>query len=156
MEIQRQLRLRQSLSVDAFDRSNQTKLVSGTLLTIDNQIDTATGTLRFRAAFGNEDLALFPNQFINARLLLRTLKSAILVPSAAIQHNGDRAFVYSVAEGRVTLRSVSERATDGDTSAVEGLHAGEWAALSGFDKLQEGTVIEIGQQASNGGNGQEQ
>jgi multidrug efflux system membrane fusion protein len=156
MEIQRELRLRQSLAVDAFDRSNQTKIASGTLLTTDNQIDTATGTLRFRAEFDNKNLTLFPNQFINARLLLRTLKNAVLVPSATIQHNGDRAFVYRVAEGRVTLRSVKERATEGDISAVEGLQPGEWFAQSGFDRLQEGAVVEIEQQPSTAGKGQEE
>ena len=78
-----------TLPVDALDRSNETKLGSGTLEATDNQIDTTTGTLKLRALFKNKDSALFPNQFVNARLLLNTLENVVLIPSSAIQHNGD-------------------------------------------------------------------
>lgn len=95
-QIQAQLKSGQKLTVDAFDRSNDKQLASGTLTSLDNQIDTTTGTLKFRATFENKDLALFPNQFVNARLLVKTLHGATLVPTSAVQYNGTQAFVYLV------------------------------------------------------------
>ena len=89
-----QLRAGKTLAVDAFDRGNTRKLATGTLRALDNQIDTTTGTLKFRAIFTNEDEALFPNQFVNARLLVRTLNNATLLPNYVIQRNADGAFVY--------------------------------------------------------------
>lgn len=134
---------RNRFAVDAFDRSLQTKLASGKLLTFDNLIDTATGTVRFRAEFPNEDLALFPNQFVNARVLVDTLKGATLIPSGAIQHNGVQAFVYVVHQKEVKSINVAARATDGSISAVEGISPGDIVAISGFEKLQDGTKIAI-------------
>jgi membrane fusion protein, multidrug efflux system len=144
-EIQTQLSQHKPLVVEAFDRSAETKVATGTLLTLDNQIDTSTGTVRFRGEFTNRDLTLFPNQFVNARLLVRTLKNAVLIPSAAIQRNGTQAFVFVVDKNTVSVRNVTERSTDGNTTAVEGLRVGERVALSSFDKLQEGTLVTVEQ-----------
>jgi len=142
-EIQTQLRQHKPLSVEAFDRSAVTKLAVGSLLTLDNQIDTSTGTVRFRGEFDNRDLTLFPNQFVNARLLVKTLKGSVLIPSTAIQRNGTQAFVFAVNKNAVSVRNITERSTDGDTTAVEGLQVGELVALSSFDKLQEGTPVKV-------------
>jgi len=142
-EVQAQLRQHKSLAVEAFDRSAETKLATGTLLSVDNQIDTSTGTVRFRSEFSNRDLALFPNQFVNARLLVKTLKDSVLIPSAAIQRNGTQAFVFVVDKDAVSVRNITEQSTDGGTTAVEGLRAGEIVALSSFDKLQEGTPVQV-------------
>ena len=142
-EIQTQLSQHKPLVVEAFDRSAETKVATGTLLTLDNQIDTSTGTVRFRGEFTNRDLTLFPNQFVNARLLVRTLKNAVLIPSAAIQRNGTQAFVFVVDKDAVSVRNVTERSTDGNATAVEGLRVGEMVALSSFDKLEEGTPVTV-------------
>ena len=144
-EVQTQLRQHKLLAVEAFDRSAETKIAIGTLLTLDNQIDTSTGTVRFRGEFSNRDLALFPNQFVNARLLVKTLKDSVLIPSAAIQRNGTQAFVFVVVKNAVSVRNIAEQSTDGNTTAVEGLRAGEMVALSSFDKLQEGTPVQVEQ-----------
>lgn len=98
-QIQQQLKAGHSLVVDAFDRTNDNILATGKLTSLDNQIDTTTGTLKFRASFENKDLALFPNQFVNARLLVRTVQGATLVPTSAVQYNGTQAFVYVVKPG---------------------------------------------------------
>jgi multidrug efflux system membrane fusion protein len=142
-EIQTQLSQHKPLSVEAFDRSAVTKLAVGSLLGLDNQIDTSTGTVRFRGEFDNRDLTLFPNQFVNARLLVKTLKGSVLIPSGAIQRNGTRAFVFAVDKNTVSVRNITERRTDGVTTAVEGLQVGEMVALWSFDKLQEGTPVRV-------------
>jgi multidrug efflux system membrane fusion protein len=142
-EIQTQLRQHKPLALEAFDRSAVTKLAVGSLLTLDNQIDTSTGTVRFRGEFDNRDLTLFPNQFVNARLFVKTLKGSVLIPSAAIQRNGTQAFVFVVDKNAVSVRNITERSTDDDTTAVEGLQVGEMVALSSFDKLQEGTPVKV-------------
>jgi membrane fusion protein, multidrug efflux system len=147
-EVQARLRQHTPLVVDAFDRAAQTKVATGTLLTLDNQIDTSTGTVRFRSEFPNRDLALFPNQFVNARLLVHRLKGVVLVPSEAIQRNGTQAFVFVVNNNNtISIRNVTEQGTDANASAVEGLHVGERVALSSFDKLQDGTPVTVAQQA---------
>jgi multidrug efflux system membrane fusion protein len=142
-EVQAQLGQHKPLAVEAFDRSAETKVAVGSLLSVDNQIDTSTGTVRFRGEFSNRDLALFPNQFVNARLLVKTLKDSVLIPSAAIQRNGTQAFVFVVEKNAVSVRNITEQSTDGNTTAVEGLRAGETVALSSFDKLQEGTPVQV-------------
>jgi len=144
-EIQTQLRQHKSLVVEAFDRSAETKVATGTLLTLDNQVDTSTGTVRFRGQFSNRDLSLFPNQFVNARLLVTTLKNSVLIPTAAIQRNGTQAFVFVVDNGAVSVRNVTEQSTDGNSTAVKGLRVGEVVALSSFDKLQDGTPVTVEQ-----------
>ena len=149
-EVLAQLRQHRPLIVDAFDRSAATKLASGTLQTLDNQIDTTAGTLRFRGEFSNKDLALFPNQFVNVRLLVKTLKDRVLIPNASIQRNGTQAFVYVVRQNKVSLQNITELSTDGGVTAVEGLQTGEFIILSSFDKLQDGTKVTIEQNANEG------
>jgi membrane fusion protein, multidrug efflux system len=144
-EVQRQLRQQKTMLVEVFDRSAETKLATGTLLSLDNEIDTSTGTVRFRSEFSNRDLALFPNQFVNARLLLKTLKGSVLIPSAAIQRDGTQVFVFLVDHNVVSVRNVKEQSTDGRMSAVEGLKAGDVVALSSFDKLEEKTRVTVEQ-----------
>ena len=149
-QIRQQLRRGNRLTVDAFDRAQQNKLASGALLTFDNEIDTSTGTIKLKATFPNRDNALFPNQFVNARLLLTTERGVILVPSAAIQRNAQDAFVYVVQRDQtVTMRTVSVGTTDGNVTAVKGLKAGDLVAVDGFDKLQNGVKISIHGQAGN-------
>jgi len=142
-EVQTQLHHHAPLLVDAFDRNAEKRIARGTLLTLDNQIDTSTGTVRLRGEFNNRDLALFPNQFVNVRLLVRTLKDTVLIPSAAVQRNGTQAFVFVVNKNTVSVRNITEQSFDGNTTAVAGLQAGEWVAVSGFDKLQDGTQVTV-------------
>lgn len=141
---------RASLPVDLFDRSQQTKIATGKLLTLDNQIDTSTGTVRFRGQFDNAKLNLYPNQFVNARLLVKTLNDVVLVPTAAIQRNGTQAFVYLVNGTTVKMRNVTELSTEKDVAAVTGIDAGNVVAVSSFDKLQDGAKVTVQQQAPTG------
>ena len=134
---------REALPVEAYDRAQLKRIAMGKLLTLDNQVDTSTGTIRFRGQFDNADLALFPNQFVNARLLVQTLQDQLLVPAAAVQHNGVNAFVYVVRDGSVHLQPVHEIATEGDDDAVSGLDEGDVVAVTGFDKIQDGTRIAV-------------
>ena len=134
---------RASQPVDAFDRTQQTKLATGNLLTLDNQIDNSTGTVRFRGQFDNKDLKLYPNQFVNTRLLVKTLQNVVLVPTAAVQRNGTKAFVYVVSGDTVRIRAITELTTENDQAAVVGLNPGEIVPITGFDKLQQGSKITI-------------
>jgi len=143
-EIREQLRRGNRLTVDALDRTQQTKLSSGALLTFDNEIDTTTGTIKLKATFPNRDNALFPNQFVNARLLVTTQHGVILIPTAAIQRNAQDSFVYVVKPDQtVALQNVSTGTTDGNVTAVEGLKAGDVVAVDGFDKLQSGAKVVV-------------
>src|ERR1041384_201644 len=143
-QIRQQLRRGNRLTVDAFDRTQQTKLSSGALLTFDNEIDTTTGTIKLKATFPNNDNALFPNQFVNARLLLNTEHGVILVPSAAIQRSATDAFVYVVKPDQTAaMKTISVGTTDGNVTAVEGLKAGDVVAVDGFDKLQNGVKVAV-------------
>ncbi len=142
-QLRSQILHRTGLPVDAFDRSQMNKIATGRLLTIDNQVDTTTGTIRFRAQFDNQDLALYPNQFVNARLLVSTLHNTLLIPSAAVQRNGVQAFVYKVSNNTASIQNIVEQTTDGNISAVQGLKPGDTVSLTGFDKLQDGTKVEI-------------
>ena len=143
-QIRQQLRRGNRLSVDAFDRTQQTKLSSGALLTFDNQIDTTTGTIKLKAVFPNRDNALFPNQFVNARLLVATQRGVILVPTVAIQRNAQDSFVYVVKPDQtVVMQTVSTGTTDGSVTAVEGIKAGDVVATDGFDKLQNGVKVTV-------------
>jgi multidrug efflux system membrane fusion protein len=131
-----------AVQVLALDRSKQHQIDAGTLLTIDNQVNTTTGTVRARATFPNTKNQLFPNQFVNARLLAKTLTRANLVPQGAIQLNNDVAFVYAVQpDGTVQSRNIKILATEGETSAVTGVNAGDELVTDGFDKLQNGSKI---------------
>ncbi len=147
-QVRSQILHRTGLAVDAYDRAQLNKIATGHLLTIDNQVDTTTGTIRFRAEFDNRDLALYPNQFVNARLLVSTLHNAMLIPSAAVQRNGVQAFVYKINSNHTaTIQNIVEKTTDGNISAVEGLNPGDTVSLTGFDKLQDGTKVEIEESA---------
>jgi membrane fusion protein, multidrug efflux system len=135
-----------ALPVDALDRTKQHKLATGTLLTIDNEINTTTGTVRARATFPNTHNELFPNQFVNTRLLVKTLTQVNLVPEAAIQRNNDIAFVY-VVQPNDTVQSVNVKilATEAEVSAVTGVTTSQQVVTDGFDKLQNGLKIVIRQ-----------
>jgi multidrug efflux system membrane fusion protein len=142
-KLHEQIKHRGALIVDAYDRAQLKKIASGKLLTLDNQIDTTTGTVRFRGQFDNADLNLYPNQFVNARLLTNTLQNATLIPSSAIQHNGVDAFVYRIVDQIAKIQPIREITSEGDTTAVEGVQPGDVVATSGFDKLQDGTKVNI-------------
>jgi multidrug efflux system membrane fusion protein len=133
----------QRLTVDAYSRDMTTKIASGTLTTLDNEIDPTTGTLRLRATFDNQDNALFPNQFVNARLLVQEKRGVTLVPTAAIQRNSQATYVYVVKpDSTVTVRQITVGTTEGDNSEVtSGLTPGEVVVMTGVDKLQEGTKV---------------
>jgi multidrug efflux system membrane fusion protein len=149
-QIREQLRRGNRLTVDAFDRAQQTKLSSGALLTFDNEIDTTTGTIKLKATFPNRDNALFPNQFVNARLLVTTQHGVILVPTVAIQRNAQDAFVYVVKPDQtVAMQSVTTGTTDGNVTAVQGLKAGDVVAVDGFDKLQSGAKVAVRKTSGN-------
>ena len=106
-------------------------------MTFDNQIDTTTGTVKARSSFENKDAALFPNEFVNVRLLVDTLRGATLIPSSAIQHNGQIAFVYVIQDNVAHMRNVQPSVTDGGITAVTGINPGDVVANSSFDKLQD-------------------
>ena len=133
------------LSVEAWNRADSQLQAKGTLGSLDNQIDTATGTLKFKGLFENTDQALFPNQFVNVRLLADTLKQVVLAPSAAIQFGNDGTFVYVVgADNKVALRPLKVGASDGTVSVIlDGLKAGERLVLEGTDRLREGSPVEV-------------
>ncbi len=143
-QVQAQLHGDFKLPVDAFDRSNAHLIESGTLASLDNEVDTTTGTVRFRAEFPNSRLALFPNQFVNARLLVQMLKNVALVPTAAIQHNGTRDFVYVVESGNtVAVQNVTALTSNEQDTAVRGLKAGVTIATTGFDRLENGAHVTV-------------
>jgi multidrug efflux system membrane fusion protein len=143
-EVEAQVATGRKIAVQALDRTKQHKLADGTLLTLDNQVNTATGTVRARATFPNEKNELFPNQFVNARLLIKTLNQVDLVPQAAIQHNNDVAYVYVVQpDSTVQLRDVRILATEGQTSAVTGVAVNDVLVTDGFDKLQNGSKVAV-------------
>ena len=130
------------LPVEAYDRALQRRLATGYLLTVDNEIDATTGTVRLKALFPNDDNALFPNQFVNARLLVETQHEATLIPTMAIQRNAQGAFVYLVKPDQtVAMHTISVGTTDGDMTAVEGLKAGDVIAADNFDRLRDGVKI---------------
>jgi multidrug efflux system membrane fusion protein len=142
-QIQQRLRQGAKLPVEAYDRTNQKMIARGTLLSLDNQVDTTTGTVKARASFANSDSALFPNAFVNARLLVNTLNNATLIPSDAIQHNGQEAFVYAIENNHAHLRPITVGVTEGQTAQVQGIDPGDVLATSGFDKLQDNAQITV-------------
>ena len=141
-EVTAQMATGRAMQVLALDRSKQHQIAAGSLITVDNQVNTTTGTVRARATFPNSHNELFPNQFVNARLLVKTLTQVNLVPQAAIQRNNDAAFVY-VEQPDSTVQSVNVTilATEGETSAVTGVKPGQQLVTDGFDKLQNGSKI---------------
>jgi multidrug efflux system membrane fusion protein len=141
--VQAGMRKKAGLSTDAFDRTAQKKIASGKLLTLDNQIDTTTGTVKGRAVFDNKNNALFPNQFVNTRLLVDTLKGVTLIPASAIQQNGQASFVYVIQDNVAHQRSVKTGVTDAGITQVSGINPGDVVATSGFDKLQDNSKVVV-------------
>jgi multidrug efflux system membrane fusion protein len=143
----------QKLEVDAWDRQMQKKIAQGTLANTDNEIDQTTGTIRLRATFDNKGGTLFPNQFVNARLLTQEKHGVVLLPSAALQRTSTTTYVYLVEQSAqpdgqqastVTVRNVTVGTTEGDNSEIaSGLQAGDVVVLTGADKLQEGTKVTV-------------
>jgi membrane fusion protein, multidrug efflux system len=143
--ILKQLRAGTKMPVAAYDRSNTTLLENGYLQTLDNQIDTTTGTVKLRASFHNPDEMLFPSQFVNARLLVDTLHDAVIVPTSAVLNGSQGQYVYVVKpDNTVTVRVVKVGPVDGErTSIASGLDAGERVVTDGSDRLREGSKISI-------------
>lgn len=132
-----------TLAVEAWDRDLKTKLEDGKLLTVDNQIDPTTGTVRLKAVFDNPKGALFPNQFVNVRLLIETLRRVVVVPSAAIQRTTQGAVVFvAAADGTVAMRAVQvPQQSEGRAVVAKGVEAGEQVVTDGVDKLQNGSKV---------------
>jgi len=174
-QIQQQANAGHPMMVEAYDRTGARKIATGQYLTMDNVIDPATGTIRIRAIFTNEDLTLFPNQFVNARLIIETLTNQLLVPTFAIQRNPQGSFVYvvtnhvtnevvktngvemtnTVTSEVVTMRDIKVGLSDTNMTAVQGLEPNELIAVDNFNKLGEGvriTVQKPGQKQKNNKN----
>ena len=135
----------EAIVVDAWDRDQKVKLATGKLLTVDNQIDTTTGTVKLKAEFVNENLALFPNQFVNIRMLVQTLPDATLIPSAAVQRGAPGTFVYVVKDDKsVVVTPIKLGPVQGETTAVtSGLTPGDVVVVDGADKLREGAKVDL-------------
>jgi membrane fusion protein, multidrug efflux system len=146
----KRLRAGEPMAVDAYDREQKTKLAAGKLLTVDNQIDPTTGTIKLKAQFPNEDGSLFPNQFVNLRLHLDTLRGATVVPATAVQRGAQGTFVYVVKEDHtVATRPVKTGVSEGESVAVDsGLSAGEVVVVEGSDRLRDGAKAEVSDPAS--------
>jgi multidrug efflux system membrane fusion protein len=141
--VETRLRAGAKLTVDVSDRTALKKIASGTLLAIDNQIDTTTGTVKGRSVFNNKSGVLFPNQFVNTRLLVNTLQGVTLIPTSAIQQNGQVSFVYVIQNNVAHMRSVKPGITDAGVTQIGGLNPGDVVANSSFDKLQDNAKVAI-------------
>jgi multidrug efflux system membrane fusion protein len=148
--VMQRLRSGEKLPVEAYDREQKKKLASGTLVSVDNQIDPATGTIKLKAQFANEDAGLFPNQFVNVRMLLDTRRGATLVPNAAVVRGGQGTFVYVIKEDKtVELRKVGVGMAEGDSVSVEsGIAPGELVVVEGSDRLRDGAKVDIPDRAA--------
>jgi membrane fusion protein, multidrug efflux system len=122
-----------NLPLDAWDRANQHRIATGKITSYDNQIDTTTGTLKLRALYENKKGELYPNEFVNTRLLVKTLHDQILLPGSAIQHNGSQAFVYVIQNDQAKMRSVKTGVSNEGKTAVTGVNEGEVVADSSFE-----------------------
>lgn len=143
-QVQHRVAQGETLKVDLYDRTEASKLATGTLLTLDNAVDTTTGTVKLRALFANPTGSLFPNQFVNARLRVDTLQNAILVPTISIQYNGQQAFVYRVGSNNiVSIQNVALVNSEQGQSAVQGLKAGDMVVTSNFDRVEDGAPVTI-------------
>ncbi len=142
-QVRRALRSGQPLAVEAFNRAMNQVLATGNVIAMDNQIDPTTGTVRLKSQFTNDDGALFPNQFVNVRLMVEVVPNSILIPVAAAQISGNKRFVFVLkADSTVEQRTVTLGRTEGDTIAVtEGLAAGDVVVTEGLDKLQDGSQV---------------
>jgi len=148
--IMKKLRAGNTLTADAYDRSQTNKLASGVLLTIDNQIDPTTGTVKLKAQFANEEYSLFPNQFVNTRLLLDVKQGITIIPTAAVQRGSQGSFVYVLKQDQtVAVRPVKLGITQGDdTEILAGVTPGEQLVTQGADKLRDGAKVELAQSRS--------
>jgi multidrug efflux system membrane fusion protein len=144
-KIQARMRDGGKLTATAYDRSNVKLLATGAVTVLDNQVDTTTGMVKLRAQFDNQDEALFPNQFVNIRLLVDTLQNAIAAPTAAVQHGAPGDYTYVVdADGKARVRVLKLGQTDGDYVAVtSGLSAGDVVVVDGADRLREGAAVRV-------------
>jgi multidrug efflux system membrane fusion protein len=155
-EIQRQMGLGNHMIVQVFDRSSETNLDTGSVLALDNLIDTETGTIRLRAIFTNKNNILFPNQFVNTKLLIETLHNQTLIPASTVQRNGTATFVYVVTEDEtVKTQDITVRITDGDMSAVQGIKPGQVIASDNFNRLQDGAKVRLRVAGGEGSGGKE-
>jgi membrane fusion protein, multidrug efflux system len=144
----------EELGVVAYSRDDQTKLATGKLVTIDNQIDPTTGTVRLKAVFDNKDLSLWPNQFVNIRLMLAVRKDAIVIPLAAIQRGTQGSYVYTVTNGHANLQPVKVDLTQGNISLIaSGVNAGDQVVVDGQDRLQPDAAVEAHSASANGAAG---
>ncbi len=153
--VQRQVNAGQTLKVDAFDRDFKSKLATGDLKALDNQVDTTTGTVKLKAIFPNTDNMLFPNQFVNARLLVDTIHEAVLVPTPAVQQGPKGTFVYVVGkDSEVEVRNVTAGASEADETVITGgLANDELVVVDGVDKLRQGTKVAVRDAVPAGGKG---
>jgi multidrug efflux system membrane fusion protein len=144
-EVQKNYHPNVAMRVDALDRSGVTAIASGRFLTFDNQVDPTTGTVRLKAIFENSNNELFPNEFVNARLLAEQKKGVTLIPSIALQHGSQGSFVYIVAQGsKIQMRNVQvDESESGQSEILSGLNVDEVVATSDFDKLQEGLPVRV-------------
>ncbi|MDU7811720.1 MdtA/MuxA family multidrug efflux RND transporter periplasmic adaptor subunit [Atlantibacter hermannii] len=146
-----------TLTVEAWDRTNKQKLSSGTLLSLDNQIDVTTGTIKLKARFDNQDDALFPNQFVNARMLVDTQQDAIVIHAAALQMGNDGHFVWVLnGDNQVSKHTVTTGIQDSEKVVIAaGLSAGDRVVTDGIDRLTEGAKVEVVDAHNAGGNAQQ-
>lgn len=153
-EVYQRWRAGERMPVEAYDRTNTTKIAAGYLQTIDNEIDPTTGTVKLRARFGNQDGALFPNQFVNARLLVEEKRGVTLVPTAAVQRSAEATYVYLVqANSTVKMQMVKVGTTEGDaTEITSGVEPGQVVVMTGVDELQQGSKVRVQIEAQNTGN----
>src|SRR3989442_14285532 len=144
-DVLRKLRAGQQLRVEAWDHDDSKKIANGVLLTADNQIDATTGTSKLKAIFDNANSALYPNQFVNVRLLIDVLNGAVVVPGATIQRGSQGTFVYLVTENQTAeLRMVTVKNTEGNDAAIaSGLKASELVILEGYDKVSYAARVEV-------------
>jgi membrane fusion protein, multidrug efflux system len=142
-----QMRRGINIPVEVWDRQMSQKLGEGTLLTIDNQIDTTTGTVKVRAVFPNAGNVLFPNEFVNTRMPVGTMTNQILVPTSAVQYNGETSFVYVIQNGKAVMTDVKTVESSGGMTSVQGIKAGAVVANSSFEKLQNGSKVTVNAQA---------
>ena len=144
-DIWQEVRAGQMLSVTAYNRTNATPIATGALESVDNEIDTTTGTIKLRATFPNADEALFPNQFVNARLLVRTLTNVTEAPTAAIQHGAPGTYAYVIKpDGSVAIQTLKTGVTDGDrVQILSGLKRGDTVVVDGADRLRAGDMVHV-------------
>jgi multidrug efflux system membrane fusion protein len=141
-DVRQQIHKGRTLTVDLYDRDQSSKLASGKLLSLDNQVDTTTGTVKLRALFSNPQGTLFANLFVSTRLQVDTLKNAKLIPTIAVQYNGQQAFVYLAQPNQTAvLHDITVINTEGDQAAIDGLNPGDTVVTSNFDRLQDGAKI---------------